>query len=531
MYYSPVPQQLAPNASRINNMKIILLPLLIAFILVACKTPSDNAIEIKGHVNNSERHYITLNYAPKLRGNLNFDGFESVGSHIDLKGNFNLHSDKITDGASYTLEFDNKGISLILFAGDNVELDFDVKKLDNSIIATGIGAGKINVLRLKQFDSDSFDSEKYLDIDEFASYTDSVISEQIILLNSIYFKKPDDTRILEADNKIEIQKIITDSPLTEKEYKFLLNRISFQRYWLLNDFLSKQSELKSLASIKIDFDSKAFRYFNIHEYRELENINDWLLAHSLESILQIEYLRKVVEDNIDVTYGNWQSLFNNSDYESWINSFLKDHFNDQVYTKYYADLSAWYMTLGYDYKMYYEKLNATTGSSKYIKRLNEFENLLQDGVTNKDYIPKENNSNLDKSKLESLLGNYRGKSLFIVFWSAQYAGASVINNLPSIKDFEKENKENVDIINICIDKEENKRIWVARIIDNSWKSKHYFLPMEGNESILNRFSNKNISSFCDGGATYAFINKKGVVNSPIEFPFHLSTNEIEKMIE
>ena len=460
---------------------------------------------------------------------MNFDGFKNIGSYIDSKGNFNLSSDKITDGANYTLEFENTGIPLILFDGDNIELSFDIKNLDNSLTATGKGAGKINVLRLKQFDFDNFDLEKYSDIDEFTNHIDNVISEQISLLNSIYFKKQNDIKISQADNKIEIQNIITDSPVTEKEYNFLLNRIKFQSYFLQTIFLSKLSGLESLDSIEINFENKAFKHFKKQEYQKLDNINDWHLAHSLESILQIEYLRKLEEEeNIEITNGNWQSFFSNSDYEKWVNSFLKDNFNDDIYNKYYADLSAWYMTLGYDYEIFYKKLDFDNQNNKYAKVLNEFKNLLDDGLRHKDYGLNENILTLNKSKFESLLEDYRGKPLVIVFWSAQYAGASIVNQLPLIKDFEKANKEEISIVNICIDKKENKKVWAARIIDNSWKAKHYFLPIEGNDSMLNKFSSKKISAFCDGGATYTFINEKGIINNAIEFPFHLSKGEIEK---
>lgn len=515
-------------------MKNVFLLLLFAFFIVACKTTSDNAIEINGHIKNSEQDYISLNYAPRLRGNLNFDDFESVGSHIDLNGNFKLHSDKNIDGANYSLEFKNKGIELILFSGDKIQLDFDMTDPKNSLFATGQGAGKINILNQKQFRYDNFDIDKNENITEFADRINNIISKQIGLLTTIYLRKQNDKILSQEDNKIEIQKIITDSPLTEKEYNFLLNRVNFERYSLLTYFLLQQSELKSSDSIQITFGGEAFKYCNIREYKKLENINDWHLANSLESILQLEYLRNLKErKQIKITYGNWQSFFNNSNYANygkWVASFLKDNFNNEIYTKYYADESAWSMTLGYDYKMYYDKLDTASGN-KYIKRLDEFENLLENGLRNKEYRLDKNDFNLDKSKFASLLDSYKGKSLFIVFWSAQYAGASVINKLPSIKGFEKENKEKVSIINICIDKGVNKNIWAARIIDNSWKSEHYFLPIEENDAILNKFSDKKISAFCDGGVTYAFINRRGDIKNAIEFPFHSSTKEIEKMIE
>ena len=509
-------------------MKKFLLLLIFSILVIACDTTSNDGIEISGYVKNSKKEYINLNYTPRLRGNLSFDNFTSIGSFIDSEGNFNLNSDKITDGANYSLEFKNNGIQLILFKGDNIQLEFDINNPKNSLVARGKGAGKINTINLKQFEYDNFDLENIDNITKFSNHIDDVISRQIRLLSSIYLKEINKKIISQSENKIEIQKIITNSPLTEKEYKFLLNRINFQRYSLQTSFLNKVFGLKTLDSTEINFKDKVFKYFSKKEYQKLDNINDWHLANNLESILQIEYLKKLVEqDSVRITYGNWRSFFNNSDYEKWISSFLKENLNGEVYNKYYADLSTWLMTLGADYKTYANNLNPNK-KNKYLKKINEFDYLLKNGLDNKDYALNKNAFTLDKLKFESLLENYKGKPLIIVFWSAQFAGASIINNLPSIKDFEKANKEKVSIINICIDKEVNKKVWAARIIDNSWKSKHYFLRIEGNDSILNRFSNKKISAFCDGGATFAFIDKNGKINNGIKFPFHKSTEEIEK---
>ncbi|WP_276168308.1 hypothetical protein [Zobellia alginiliquefaciens] len=512
-------------------MKKFLLLLIFSILLVACYTTSNDGIEISGYVKNSEKEYIHLNYLPRLRGNLSFDNFTSIGSNIDSEGYFNLNSDKITDGANYSLEFKNNGIQLILFRGDNIQLDFDVNNPKESLFAIGKGAGKINTLNLKQFGYDNFDFENIENINEFSNHIEDVISGQISLLNYIYLKKQNDKIVLESDNKAKIQKIIANSPLTEKEYKFLLNRINFQRYSLQTNFLNKISGLKNLDSIEINFKDKAFKHFSKKEYQKLNNINDWHLANNLESILQIEYLKKLVEqDSVRVTYGNWQSFFNNSDYKKWANSFLKDNLNGEIYNKYYADLSTWLMTLGADYKTYSDNLDPNK-SNKYLKKINEFENLLENGLDNKAYALNKDTFTLDKLKFESLLEKYKGKPLLITFWSAQFAGSSLVNNLPSIKNFTKANKEKINVINICIDKEVNKKVWAARIIDNEWKSKHYFLPIEKNDSILNKFSDKKISAFCDGGVTYAFINKNGTINNGIKFPFHLSTEKIDKMIK
>lgn len=516
-------------------MKKIALILILSILLVACNTASDKGIKISGFVKNSTPQYIGLNYASRIRGNLNFDNFRSIASHIDSKGNFKFNSDNITDGAIYYLEFKNNAIPLTLFNGDNIQLEFEIDNLYNSLFAKGKGAGKINTLHLRQLAYENFDFENNKNLSEFTNHIEKVISDQINLVNSIFFKNEKDKVISQADNKIEIQKIITDSPLSKKEYDFLIKRVNFEKYSLITSFLSKITQQKSSDSLEINFNNKAFDNYNTQVYQKLDNINDWHLTNSLESILQIEYLRKLKEqDNIKVTYGNWQSFYSGSNYKNyynWTAVFLKENFDNEIYSKYFAELSGYSMTLGYDYKFYYEKLDTLNHKNKYVARLIKFKNLMNNGLANKEYGLNQKQLTLDSKEFNKLLENHIGKPLLITFWSAQFAGASVVDNIPSIKDFEDENKEKVSIINICIDNEEYKKIWAARVIDNSWKSEHYFLPIEGNDSTLNKFSDKKISAFCYGGATYTYIDKNGTINNGIEFPFHKSLEEIERTIK
>ena len=121
---------------------------------------------------------------------------------------------------------------------------------------------------------------------------------------------------------------------------------------------------------------------------------------------------------------------------------------------------------------------------------------MNSGLDNEEYGLSADSLILNKKKFDSLLKKYENKPLMIIFWSAEYAGSSIIDNLPIIKNYEDANKENVRLVNICIDEGVNKNLWAARIIDNSWKSHHYFMPVEGNEFALKRCTDKNIKAFC-----------------------------------
>src|SRR5688572_10381859 len=103
---------------------------------------------------------------------------------------------------NYSLEFRNKGMQFVLFQGDNIQLDFNISDPENSLFATGKGAGKINTLNLKQFRHDNFDIdiEKNETITEFTDRINNIISKQTSLLNTIYLRKQNDEIISRENN-------------------------------------------------------------------------------------------------------------------------------------------------------------------------------------------------------------------------------------------------------------------------------------------------------------------------------------------
>ena len=58
-------------------------------------------------------------------------------------------------------------------------------------------------------------------------------------------------------------------------------------------------------------------------------------------------------------------------------------------------------------------------------------------------------------------------------------------------------------------------------LENSWKGKHYFMPFENNDSTLNAFTNKNISSLCSGGVNYAIRKSDGSIITNVDSPLKL----------
>ena len=274
-----------------------------------------------------------------------------------------------------------------------------------------------------------------------------------------------------------------------------------------------------------------FNCFNEQEYKNIDNTNCWTFDASLDFILHIEYLKSLQKSATPVTYSNWNSNFDDyKKYNDWIALYLQQNFNSDVFDKYYADRLSWDMTLGFSSDESYKQYIKNCSNSKYLYRITNFKNLLENGLQNPDYNLSANQFALTPTKLDLLLKSFKGKPVYLVIWSAQYAGSTIIPELPSIIDFEKVYLGKIEVINICIDKANFKNLWAARIIDNSWKGHHYFLPSEGNDSIINMFDAKNIFSFCNGGATYTLIDKEGNLVNGVDAPIMLTKDSLTKYI-
>lgn len=506
-------------------------PLVVLFIIFLWLSPhvfSQKGIVVEGTIMDAKEEYALLAYTPRMRGNLNFDGFKSIGAPVNEAGIFRLESKHITHGANYRLFFPKHYVGLILFEGDRIHLDIHLND-PKLTFATGRGAGKINVLSLPQFQYDYFDLETERTLTEYVDYTSGVIEDRLRLLQAIYSQELKNSHIISASNKDRIQKIITHSPLSQEEFKFLSTRVTFEQYSLISNFMAKKSGQDQSDTLSLDLNSISFRHVNKKAYSSLEHINDWSLYNALENVLQIEYLRnQQTEEGLAITYGNWRDKLRSDAYPQWCSGYLKQNFKQEVFNKYYAEYATGLMTWGMDYGSWLNYLMLNE-DSKYVNRAQNFVQLLDHGLKNDVYRLDQQARNLDEKKFKRLLNSYKNSPLFIVFWSAQAAGASLIDELPSLKAFEKNFQDKIEVVYICVDKKENKNLWAARIIDESWQANHYFLPTEENKTTLNRITDSDISSLCSGGASYSFIDKDGEIKKEIGGPFYLGEKAKEEL--
>lgn len=509
-------------------MRKALLFIVLTLILLQSCSNGFNGIKISGKVNNSNQEYVYLAYQPLYRGNLNFDGFKSIGDRIDNKGNFFLLSGKIIDAADYWIQVKDKAFHLVLFNGDNIKLEFDLNDIESSLFAKGKGAGKINVLRLPQLKSNLRYDKKYT-MDKYKSIVDSTINSQLLFLNVIY-KKDISNKILDSlENKQTIIDIITETPLSEKEYEFIKKKISIQDIYYLGGFISYLNRYKLADTSNIDFTKPYFKCFNLDRYRMIDNINYWQFENCINNILRMEYLKSIQKDSIQLKYSNF-GIKDYSKYRNWSIDYARSYLNQEVFDAYYASTLTKGLSLGNLNTALYKEFADDCNNDKYLKRINGFNDLLNNGLNNIKYCLNSDDYELSMHKFDSLLKNYIGRNVYIIIWSAKYAGATLISELPSIIDFQKENQREIEFLNICIDEEKHKGLWAARIIDNSWKGNHYFLPSENNDSLINLFSAQNISGFCDGGVTYSFVDKNGNITNNIEAPIMMTKEKLDQYI-
>jgi hypothetical protein len=247
----------------------------------------------------------------------------------------------------------------------------------------------------------------------------------------------------------------------------------------------------------------------------------------------MEYLRKTQKVNHKLTYRDWNFMWRDSLY--WVQKpeYLKNIANPEVYDNYCAEeLSS---TLNIGDSVYYNrdktKFFINCSDNKYLDGFKRFENLIATGLKNKEYNLNDARCSLNYSSYKQLIENYKGKNIYIVLWTSPFAEASVIPFLPALLDIEKVCKDEIKVINICIDEAKNKNLWAAKIIDNSWKGDHYFFPIKNeNDSIVHKLNCKNIFGYCYGGVAYKLIVKNGTMINDFDSPQQLTKVKIEKYI-
>ncbi|KOS08094.1 hypothetical protein AM493_20115 [Flavobacterium akiainvivens] len=443
-------------------------------ILFGFQDVTTNKTVIDVTVKNTGQEFVTLNYEPRYRGSLSHDGYQTIGAPISKKGQFTLKSDKITDGAEYYLDFNKHIIKLVLFKDDNFKLEADIENLPASVFAMGRGAGKINVMNLNQFQEKFFPAEGTLA--DFAAKNDSIMKRRLDILESIYTKNTLANIVVQSPEKTKILRIIKETPLTQKEYRLLKTLVELQQYYVA-DYIAQTYSRKQLEHEAIDFTNPVFKAFNKEAYKNIDNLNHHRLGNALDLILKVEYVRFRVQQNPQLQYKDWNEILSDPGYYDWTSGYLKKEFPTEVHDKYFADIYSWFISMGTNNDALYSYLVDNCANKYYLVRTDDFKAKMDKQPANIQV--------LDANSFTALLNANKGKNVLLVFWSAQFAGASVVHKIPAL--YFLEDKYNLEILNICVDSNQYKSLWTARVSDTDWKGKHYFLSTEDNPTALKRF--------------------------------------------
>ncbi|MEL7118472.1 MAG: hypothetical protein AAFO07_03495, partial [Bacteroidota bacterium] len=181
-------------------------------------------------------------------------------------GTFTLQSEKITHAGLYTLKIKDNYSNIALFEGDNINLDIDLSEPSNSFFATGIGAGKLNVMKLPQLAYPTYEGGPSLE--HLLQHLTDTITAQKNLLDAIYSRDLSHPLILSASNKSYLQRIIKETPLSDAEYEFLRTYI-WAHSTFVTGMLSKVEIHQGLDSFKIDPNHKLFAGFNKETYQAI----------------------------------------------------------------------------------------------------------------------------------------------------------------------------------------------------------------------------------------------------------------------
>ena len=181
-----------------------------------------------------------------------------------------------------------------------------------------------------------------------------------------------------------------------------------------------------------------------------------------------------------------------------------------------------------------EELGRNDTASRYKKRLVVFNELINNALSNVEYGLGREERMLDSTSFEALIKNQDGLPIYIAFWCARYSEAFITPFLPHHLHMEEEFQGKVKVIDICVDKPENKALWAAKIIDNKWTGDHYFLPVESERLTSNKwllkYVSRNIFSLCDGEC-YSLFDKYGkLINNNVPSPREFSDSVLNEFL-
>lgn len=418
-----------------NKITTTLFTLLISVSLFA-KT---GKIAISGQVENHSEASIMLTLLSNQ---------EVVSAELDANGNFKMTA-KIEDGF-YFLEYGRHTTYIYLHPKDDLQIVFDAKHFDSSLVFKGKGSARNNYLVQKSI------NEAKLTEDLEAFYR---VSEEQYLINIGNVK----TAHLELLVKYEVEDFFKTAEEKSLEYDRLLSIQNFEnsyKFYLGDEISVSEDFHKPLKTLNVD---DVDEYKSQPYYRYLVN-SAWgkriEAAPDVDGMLAV--LRKVPSQDLAITL---------------VNNFYSKISSNKERAKDYLDL-----------------IKRVTKHQPFIdaaeKQYQEVMN--SDGFKKGDISPNFNYENLAGEMVS--LNDFKGKYIYIDVW-ATWCGPC-IKQVPYLKKLEEiYYNKNIVFVSISVDKEEVKPTWKQMVADKELGGVQLFADNSFDSDFMNAYAVNSIPRF------------------------------------
>ena len=451
-------------------MKKLSVFVFIAILFLSCKNQKAPGFAvISGKILNSNSDKITLD-------NLyDYDDFRDISltKSEEFRDTITLDWNH-----GYSIYENNNEVFLYLSKGDNLTIEYDSKKMDSTLVISGIGS-EINhyIFEKGKLRGDPIELFK---------------KDEVEFKQSIASLKEEMLKLLASKTNLEYEFIVREKNNIKYEYLNYIRRyLTYHGYYTDNrTFKPSEGFADELKTIEHD------------------NENDFKFSPSYRTLIDY-YFKEEVSKNADTLVDPDIRLLN-------LYATIK---SDLIKNKLLFDDAQTRILYTNNLDEYYKKFIQVSTNESYNEKITKSYNALKlvgKGYSSPKFIDYENNAGGT-----STLDDFKGKYLYIDVW-ATWCGPCRAE-ISSLKQVEKQYQgRNIEFISISIDDQKDHAKWKRMIIDeklggiqlfadNSWESKFIkdymiqgipgFILIDPSGNIVNsnapRPSNKDLIALFD----------------------------------
>ena len=421
--------------------KLIVLLTAVAFVACNQQKPIDYAI-VSGKILNANSDKITL------YNEYDFDEKKEI--LITEEGTF-LDTITLAQNQKYLLSENNNGINLFLSKGDDTSITYDAKKLDSTIVISGVGS----------------DINKYLH--EKAVLTGMIYEackkEEADYKKHLVEQKSQKMALLDAQTSFSEDLIQKEK--NNIQYEYLLGISVYQTY---HRYFTGNKDFKPSEGFDDELSSLTF-----------DKEEDFLFSTSYRMLIQDQFAKKSSEKNDTITPYGIQMLKTFSSIENHLikNKLLFDTANLQI--SFTEDLETFYKT--------YSEASTSEENDARIDKVYNALKLLGKGNTSPEFVDYENYAGGTVS-----LSDLKGKYVYIDVW-ATWCGPCKAE-IPSLKKVEKQfHGKNIEFVSISIDNKEDHEAWKKMIVDKELGGTQLFADNDWQSKFIQDYMIKGIPRF------------------------------------